>query len=46
MTDFTVKVVTAFRVATFLNKLTVKCKFLGIYETFNKFNIPNLDCQM
>ena len=35
MTEFTVKGVTVFRVATFWMKRSSKYNFLGIYEIFN-----------
>ena len=46
LTEFTVKEVTVFRVATFLNEALAKYNFLGIYEIFNITNNANLDCQM
>ena len=46
LTEFTVKEVTVFRVATFLNEGLAKYNFLGIYEIFNITNNANLDCQM
>ena len=46
MTEFTVKKVAVFRVATFLNNALQQIYFLGIYKIFNITNSTNLDCQM
>ena len=35
MTEFTGKEVTVFRVSTFLNEVSAKFNFLGIYEILN-----------
>ena len=46
MTEITVKEVTVFRVATYLNKALLQMHFLGISEIFNITNSTNLDWQM
>ena len=45
-TEFSVKVVTVFRVVTFFNEVICEIKFPGIDEIFYITNSTNLDCQM
>ena len=44
MMEFTVKKVTVFSVATFLNEAFRQIYILEIYEIFNITNSTNLDC--
>ena len=44
MMDFTVDKVTVFTAANFLNEVTAKYNFLGIYEILNITDSANLDC--
>ena len=46
MTEFAVKNVTLFRVATFFSEVLLQIYFSGIYKTFNITNSANLDYQM
>ena len=46
MTEFTGKEVTVFRVSTFLNEVSAKFNFLGIYEILIITNSANLNCQI